>query len=182
MLKFLTAAAVTCLLVSTAASSAEKPKLNDAQIADIAYTAGVIDINAANQALDKSRNMDIRMFAQEMVADHTAVNDKATALLKKLGVTPEPNPVSKSLSDAAKEKLNDFGKLSGANFDRAYINNEVAFHMKVDDTLRSTLIPGAQNSELKDLLKSGLKIFEEHLMHAEETVASLRKNNVQASR
>jgi len=182
MLKVLMAAAVTTLLAATGANSAEKPKLNDAQIADIAYTADTIDINAAKQALEKSHNIDIRMFAQEMVADHTAVNDKATALLKKLGVMPEPNATSKSLSDAAKTKLNEFARLSGERFDRSYINNEVAFHKTVNDALRSTLLPEAQNSELKNLLQSGLKLFEMHQMHAEEIAGDFNKRNVQANR
>ena len=76
-----------------------------------------------------------------MVADHTAVNDKALALVKKLGVTPEPNATSTALSDGAKKKLMDFVKLSGQDFDRAYVANEVAFHNTVNGALRNTLIP-----------------------------------------
>ena len=181
MLKtFTAAAAVMALMVSLPASSAEKPRLNDAQIAAIAYTAGEIDVNAGKQALEKSKNPDVRMFAQEMVADHTAVNDKAAALLKKLGVTPEPTDTSKSLSDAAKKKLSDFAKLSGANFDRVYVNNEVAYHKMVNDTLRTTLIPDASNSELKDLLQTGLKLFEMHQMHAEQLAGRMAGKNTAA--
>ena len=72
---------------------------NDAQIAHIAYTAGLIDIATAKQALAKSKNPKVRAFAEEMVRDHGAVNDKALALVKKLGVTPQDNPTSKSLAE-----------------------------------------------------------------------------------
>jgi putative membrane protein len=95
---------------------------------------------------------------------------------------PEPNATSKSLSDAAKTKLNEFARLSGERFDRSYINNEVAFHKTVNDALRSTLLPEAQNSELKNLLQSGLKLFEMHQMHAEEIAGDFNKRNVQANR
>jgi len=64
---------------------------SDPQIAHIAYTAGSLDIAAAKQALKVSKNAQVRSFAQEMVRDHTAVNDKALALVKKLHVTPEAN-------------------------------------------------------------------------------------------
>ena len=73
----------------------------DPQIAHIAYTAGQLDIDAAQQALNKSKNQDVRAFAQQMVGDHTAVNEQALALVKKLNVTPEDNPTSKTLAQQA---------------------------------------------------------------------------------
>lgn len=170
------AAAVFGLALSGAVLAAETPKLNDAQIAHIAYTAGQIDIDAAKQALLKSQNRDVRAFANQMVADHTAVNDKALALVKKLGVTPEPNATSKALSEAAEKKRAELSKLSGQAFDRDYVDNEVAYHKTVNDALRNTLIPGANNPELKDLLETGLKLFEEHQMHAEMLASELSKN------
>jgi putative membrane protein len=148
-----------------------KEELNDAQIAHIAYTAGVIDITAAKQALDKSQDPNVRMFAEQMVRDHTAVNDQALALVKKLGVTPQDNPTSMSLSSAAAMKLAGYAKLSGAAFDRAYIQNEVAYHKAVNDAVAHTLIPDSHNAELKSLLETGLKLFQEHEMHAEHMAA-----------
>src|ERR1051325_2441864 len=115
----LSIAFVVALAASALAS--EDQKINDAQIAHIAYTAGQIDIAAGKQALAKSKDPNIRMFAEEMVRDHTAVNDKALALVKKLGVTPQDNPTSKSLSAAASAKIKSYARLNGAAFDRAYI-------------------------------------------------------------
>jgi len=77
---------------------AEGAKPNDAQIAHIAYTAGQLDIEAAEQAKQKSKNKNILAFAADMERDHKAVNEKALALVKKLGVTPEDNDTSKALS------------------------------------------------------------------------------------
>ena len=59
-------------------------KPSDAQIAHIAYTGGTIDIEDAKLALGKSMNDGVRAFADDMVRDHKAVNDKALALVKKL--------------------------------------------------------------------------------------------------
>ena len=87
------------LAVATPAVAATAP--TDPQIAHIAYTAGDIDIAAGKQALARSHNKSVRAFAQEMVRDHTAVNDKALALVKKLHVTPEANPTSAGLTKAA---------------------------------------------------------------------------------
>jgi putative membrane protein len=166
--------AVVALSLATAIAWAQGSKLNDAQIAHIAYTADQIDIQAAQQALEKSKNNEVRSFAQDMVRDHTAVNEKALALVKKLNVTPEDNSTSQTLSKQAAAKSAELAKLNGAAYDKAYINNEVAYHKTVNDALQNTLIPGASNSELKNLLTTGLKIFQGHQQHAEQVAAEFK--------
>ncbi|MGE5062485.1 MAG: DUF4142 domain-containing protein [Myxococcales bacterium] len=146
----------------------------DPQIAHIAYTAGVIDVAAGKQALAKSHNKTVRAFAQEMVRDHTAVNDKALALVKKLNVTPEDNPTSQSLNKGAKAESDKLAKLNGAAFDRAYIANEIAYHKTVNGALEKTLIPNAHNAELKSLLETGLTLFREHQAHAEQIAKEVK--------
>ena len=164
-------AAASALAISAPAAAAAP---TDPQIAHIAYTAGNIDIAAAKQALKMSHNAAVRDFAQEMVRDHTAVNQKALALVKKLHVTPEANPTSASLTKAANAELAKLSKLKGAAFDREYVNNEVAFHKTVNGALASTLIPSAHNPELKSLLQTGLTLFKEHQAHAEQLAAKLK--------
>ena len=154
-------------------AAAEPAKPTDPQIAHIAYTAGEIDIAAAKQALAKSHNPQVRAFAESMVRDHKAVNDKALALVKELKVTPEANPTSTALSKQADQTLKRLTALNGKAFDRAYVQNEVAFHRTVNDTLRNTLIPDATNDQLKGLLSTGLKLFQEHQLHAEQLAKSL---------
>ncbi|MCA1654445.1 MAG: DUF4142 domain-containing protein [Sphingomonadales bacterium] len=146
----------------------------DPQIAHIAYTAGVIDIAAAKQALAKSHNASVRAFAREMVRDHQAVNDKALALVKELHVTPEANPTSAALTKGADAERRRLSHLRGAAFDRAYAKNEVAYHQTVNGALDSTLIPSANNGQLKSLLQTGLTLFHEHQEHAEHLVAKLK--------
>jgi putative membrane protein len=164
--------AAAMLVMAGPAAAAGAP--TDPQIAHIAYTAGTIDIAAGKQALAKSHNKTIRSFAEEMVRDHTAVNDKALALVKKLHVTPAPNPTSASLTKQANETKARLGHLKGAAFDRAYIDNEVAYHKTVNGALESTLIPNAKNAELKSLLQTGLTLFREHQAHAEQVAKELK--------
>ncbi|HML44034.1 MAG: DUF4142 domain-containing protein [Hyphomicrobium zavarzinii] len=147
---------------------------SDAQIAHIAYTAGDLDIKAAELALEKSQSKTVRAFADDMVRDHKAVNDKALALVKKLNVSPEDNDTSKSLVKDADEKRAHLATLSGAAFDKAYVENEVAYHKAVNGALETTLIPSSDNGELKSLLETGLKIFQGHLKHAEHLAGSLK--------
>ena len=113
-------------------------------------------------------------LAKDMERDHKAVNDQALALVKKLKVTPEDNDTSKTLTKQAADKRAELAKLSGEAFDKAYVDNEVAYHKTVNGALENTLIPSASNPELKDLLTTGLKIFQGHEQHAEHVAAALK--------
>jgi putative membrane protein len=167
--------ALAVLLVSSTAVFAQGgAKPTDPQIAHIAYTAGQIDIEAAQQALKISKNKDVRAFAENMVKDHTNVNNQALALCKKLNVTPQDNDTSKALAQQAADQRAELGKLSGAAFDKAYIDNEVAYHRTVNEAVAKTLIPSSSNAELKSLLETGLKIFQGHQQHAEHTASLIK--------
>ncbi len=109
-----------------------------------------------------------------MVGDHTTVNNQALALAKKLNVTPEDNPTSQILKKQADDTRNKLAKLNGAAFDKAYVGNEVAYHNTVNGALSDTLIPNAQNDELKALLQSGLGVFQAHQKHAEQIASKLQ--------
>jgi putative membrane protein len=89
-------------------------------------------------------------------------------------VTPQDNPTSQSLTKAAAAERAKLAKMSGAAFDREYINNEVAYHKTVNGALESTLIPNAKNGELKTLLQTGLTLFKEHQAHAEQVAKGLK--------
>ena len=165
-------AGAACVAVMPAMAQHSKP--NDAQIAHIAYTAGLADIANAEQAMKKATSKDVKDFAQDMLRDHKAVNDQALALVKKLNVTPQDNDTSKSITKAQADKRAEMEKLNGAAFDKAYAANEAAYHKTVNGALESTLIPSANNGELKSLLQTGLKIFQGHQQHAEHLAGALR--------
>jgi putative membrane protein len=168
------AVVLAILLAAAGAAAAQDAKPTDPQIAHIAYTAGEIDIKAAQLALKKANSKEVRAFAEDMVRDHEAVNKQALALVKKLNVTPQDNDTSKALAKQASDKRAALEKLSGAAFDKAYAENEAAYHKTVNGALQSTLIPAANNGELKELLTTGLKIFQGHQQHAEHLAGTLK--------
>ena len=151
------------------------PALNDAQIAHIAVTANAIDSSAGALAKTKASSKEVKDFAQTMVKDHMGVNKQAVALATKLNVTPQENDVSKQLMTGADENIANLKNLSGAAFDKAYIDHEVAYHQAVLDALDKTLVPSAQNAELKDLLVKVRPAFVAHLDRAKSIQASLAK-------
>jgi putative membrane protein len=163
--------AFASLLVVPAAASAQG--INDAQIASIVVTANQVDIDAGNFAKTHAKNAQVKQFAQQMVTDHTGVNKQATALAAKLKVTPEDNPTSQSLKSGGEANLTKLKTLKGADFDKAYIDHEVDYHQAVLDAVDKTLLPGAKNAELKDLLVKTRPAFVAHLEHAKHVQAEL---------
>jgi putative membrane protein len=171
--------AATSSMAPAPAADTAKPAasatLNDAQIAHVAVTANSIDSAAGAMAKQKGTSKAVKDFAADMVRDHSAVNKKAVALATKLKVTPEDNDVSKSLKSGADANTSNLQGKSGADFDKAYIDNEVTYHQSVLDALDKTLIPGAQNAELKSLLTSVRPNIAAHLAHAKSVQTSLNK-------
>jgi len=158
-------------LVSPAALYAQQP--NDAQIAAIVVTANQVDIDAGKLAESKASNAEVKAFGRQMVTDHSGVNKQATELVTKLGVKPEDNATAQSLKSGGADNVKALSSLSGAAFDKAYIDHEVAYHQQVLDAVDKTLIPSAQNAELKALLEKVRPAFVAHLEHAKQVQQSL---------
>jgi putative membrane protein len=168
-MKMLAIAAV--LLAPLAAQAA----LDDPQIADVALTAHRIDVERGKLALKHTKNAEVRQFADQMVNDHQAGIREAMDLAKQLGVKPQPSDVSKSLEADAKKASARLRKESGSSFDKDYIDTEVAYHQAVIDAVKNTLVPGAQNAQLKTLLENAVPTLEGHLQHAKMVQAQLGK-------
>ena len=160
-----------CLCAATASAQA----VNDAQIASIVVTANQVDIDAGKLAEAKGSNAEVKAFGKQMVTDHSGVNKQAVALVTKLKVTPEDNATSKSLKAGGVDNVRNLEKLSGGAFDKAYVDHEVVYHQAVLDAVDKTLIPSAQNAELKALLVKVRPAFVAHLEHAKMIQSSLGK-------
>lgn len=162
-------------ILAATPSLAESPAdLNDLQIAHAAYTADVIDIRYAHLALALSSNEVVRGFAKTMISDHEAVNAKAGALLAKLGATAEDNFLSQALNAGAEAKIAELVALKGAEFDRAYATNELAYHQAVNGIVNNDFIPNIENAEVKALFQEASVIFLQHEGHAEMMVAAVK--------
>jgi putative membrane protein len=149
------------------------PALNDAQIAAIVVAANSADVKVGEQAKTMATNQQVKDFAQRMITDHTAVNKQATDLATKLSLTPEENPTSQSLAQGGDQTVSQLQGLSGAAYDKAYIDHEVQYHQQVLDALDQQLLPNTQNAELKALLEQSRPAFVAHLDMAKQIQASL---------
>lgn len=164
-------------LVTLAAALVAAPVLaqapNDAQIAAIVVTANQVDIDAGKLAASKADRADVKAFGKQMVTDHTGVNKQATDLVTKLHVTPQDNPTAQSLKSGGAANVTHLQGLSGPAFDQAYVDHEVEYHQQVLDAIDKTLIPSANNAELKSLLEKVRPAIAAHLEHAKHLQAAL---------
>ena len=158
---------------SGAADSAKGSGPTDPQIAAIVVAANTVDIDAAKLAMKSSKNAKVKKFAKSMIKDHTANNKAAVALVTKLGVTPEDNDTSKSLTDGGQKNIDNLKTLKGKDFDKAYVDNEVTYHQAVIDAIDNTLIPNAKNEDLKALLTKTSPVVKAHLDHAKMLQSSM---------
>jgi len=147
---------------------------NDAQIAHIVVTANQVDIDAGKLAESKGSNAQVKAFGKQMVTDHTGVNQQAVALATKLKVTPEDNGTSQALKKGAADNVKTLNGLTGAAFDKAYIDHEIAYHEQVLDAIDKVLVPNAKNEELKALIVKVRPAFVGHLEHAKMIKGSLK--------
>jgi putative membrane protein len=158
---------VLIMLCSTTIIAQTGTKLNDAEIASAAVVANQSDIDFAKIAKQKSKNAEVLKFAETMAKDHQAVIDQAVALVTKLKVTPKDNAVSQKLKTDAAKTQKMLRSKTAKSFDKAYIDNEVAYHKSVIAAVETVLIPQATNAELKSLLQNVVPALRAHLEHAQ---------------
>lgn len=167
------AASTTAAAAPAPAAPAAAPAVTDPQIAAIVVAANQVDIDAGELAKTKASDPRVKEFAQRMITDHSGVNQAASDLVTRLGVTPEPNATSQKLTADGEASRTALQGQSGAAFDRAYVDGEVAYHQAVLDAIDQTLIPSAQNAELKALLEQTRPAVAAHLDHARQLQTSL---------
>lgn len=147
-------------------------KLDDLEMAHVAVVASQIDIRYAHLALALSTTPSIRQFAETMIRDHEAVNQQVAALAARLNVSAKDNAMSQSLLAGAAKQTDKLSRLRGQAFDRAYIQNELAYHQTVNGAVADQFIPNIQNPEVRKAFQGALTIFRGHEKHAEELVRS----------
>lgn len=154
--------AVAFAIKTSSATPVPSPKiaLDDATIVAIFDAANTSDIETGELGAKKGSTQAIRDFGAMLARDHKAVRQQGRDLAKKLGVTPTPPK-----DDGAKEHaaiMKRLSSLSGAEFDKAFLQNEVGYHEAVIAAVQKTLLPAIQNAELKDLVTKVAPAFVAH--------------------
>lgn len=172
-----TAAAATAALLAVAAFAPAQHRssqaavqsqaaLDDPTIVAIFDAANTLDIATGNLAAKRGHDPKVRALGAQMAHDHSMVRQQGRDLAKKLGVTPTPPAGDKSAADQA-AVLKMLSSKHGADFDKAYLQQEVTFHTAVINAVTTTLLPAIQNAELKAFVEKVAPAFQGHLLAAQ---------------
>lgn len=140
---------------------------DDPTIVAIFDAANTADVETGALAEQRGVSQEVREFGAMLVRDHSAVRQQGRDLAAKLGVTPTPPKDDQSAKDhaAAMARLR---ALKGAEFDRAFLRHEAAFHQAVIEAVQGALLPAIDNAELKALVEKVAPAFQAHMRMAQE--------------
>lgn len=169
--------AMSALLFALVASNAQaEATLDDATIFAIFDQANAADIMAGRLGAKYGHSEEIRALGRMVATEHEAVQQMGRELAKKLGIVPTPPDHDTSVQEQAKTVALLQSK-SGAEFDKVYLRNELAFHRSVIDALKGSLLPAIKNEEFKELIKKLLPGFEHHLAETQALASKLLAAN-----
>jgi putative membrane protein len=167
----LTAAALVVVLPLALPAQGGKGKLDDAAIVGIFDAANTWDISTGTLASTKATRQDVKDFGAMLARDHKSVQQQGRDLAKKLGVTPTPVPPDFALLKDYNDTMKKLAGLKGAEFDKAFLEHEVAYHKAVIDAVTNQFVPAIQNAELKAFVLKVAPAFDAHMKMAQNLLA-----------
>jgi len=137
--------------------------IDDAAIVGIFDAANTWDIATGSLAAKRATRQDVKEAGAQLARDHATVQKQGRELAGKLGVTPTPVPKDFALLKDYNDTMKRLGGLSGAAFDNAFLEHEVAYHRAVLDAVKNQFLPAIQNAELKAFVLKVAPAFDAHL-------------------
>lgn len=129
-----------------------KEKLNDGEILRVVITAIQGEIESGTLATKRAMNKQVRAFANHMNKERANLSKEANVLVNKLKKTSEENIIHKDLKADSKKTLDQLRKLSGSEFDKAYMDVEIKQNQELIDLADSTWVPKMKDESVKALL------------------------------
>jgi putative membrane protein len=152
---------VALLSMTSAASTQDKASQ---QFLTKAIEGNFAEVQMGELAQKNGQSADVKSFGQMLQQDHSAANQKATDVAKKLGVTASLGPNAKQKADYEK-----MAKAQGAAFDKAFAQHMVMDHKKDIAEYKKA---AKKNDDAGQYAKDTLPVLKKHL----QTAQSLEKN------
>ncbi|SHM82518.1 putative membrane protein [Mucilaginibacter sp. OK098] len=130
---------------------------DDAKFATDAANGGLAEVALGKLAQTKATNAHVKSFADMMVTDHTKVNDELAAIAKTKNITLPAAPDADH-----QKKLDDLSKLSGKDFDKAYVDAMVDGHKKTLDLMQMAA-KDCKDADLKAFAAKTAPVVQTHL-------------------
>lgn len=175
------ALAVCSLLSFSAVAADQSATENRGQLSNSDYKfaveathGGMSEVNLAQIAIQKATDPGVRQFAQRMLADHTKANQQLSQILSQKGVT-----IPTETSSAEQREADRLQKLSGMDFDRAYMDHMLRDHKKdVKEFQKAS--ESAKDTDIKAFAANTLPTLQDHLRMAEDLDKTIRAEKKQS--
>jgi putative membrane protein len=141
----------------------------DAEIVAIARAINQGEVVTNQPAVQRAQTAAVRQFAERMVADHTAANERLLAL----GITPQENQLSRQLTQSAQQTTQVLQQYPEATFGQAHMDSQVELHRYALNTFDNYLIPSSRSGRLRTLLQEMRTTVAAHLEQARQVRGSL---------
>ena len=165
----LTAVAVTLALAAAVQAADEVPQagaFSDAEIVGALQAADQSEMEAGDMAIEKASRADVKSYGNRMKKEHASHLERVNRIASEQGITGAESEFSGGLRRHATEMNGALRPLSGADFDRAYIDAMVADHQALLDALDERLIPSAKDAKLRAELRRTRSTVNDHLRDA----------------
>jgi putative membrane protein len=167
-MSYITLIALSAFLASPVFAEPTGTIANDGEIAEVLTTIDSGEIDAAKLELKKGKNPDTRSFAKMMIEDHKQNLSDTKTIAKKNSLDRKSTEFSKSLEKDAKSSNGDLKKVDKAQFDQAYVKQQIKMHEDALTIIDNTLLTKVENPNLREHLTKTRAAVEAHLTQAKE--------------
>ena len=160
--------AMTCVVPMTgsakgkSAAGSASGGLSAEKFVQEAATAGLAEVEVSQLALERSKNAQVKSFAQMMVDDHSKANKElsSVAASKNLQVPTAVTPQQEAALDKLRTK-------SGTAFDRAFVTQMERDHKNAVDLFQKAAAAKSLDTNLRDFAKTTLPTLRHHRQEAD---------------
>ena len=171
----LASAALTLFFFSSGfAAQSNGNKLNDAQIAYAYFALNTADVELGELASRKTTEKVFLAYADRIVKEHKALDEKLLIPVKRQNLIPAESNVSKSIKEEKDKNIKRLSLLNGRQFEKEFLNFEIAFHQKALDIVQNILLKDATNEEIKSEIRRSKIILSGHLEGAKSILSFIK--------
>lgn len=175
MIASLAIALTACGMVQNETTAQQAKPLTDGEIAAVMHALNQGEIQQAELALQKSDNPEVISTAKMIIADHQNMDRQTMSLAGVPDIQPQENALSRSLRSQSKKTEEKLNKLSGSEFDHAYLEEQAKLHQQAIDTVQNELLPAAKSPQLRQQLTTAISTLQSHRQHAQASAAEISR-------
>jgi len=131
------------------------------------------EVGHGTTAMARASDPRVRAYAEKVVNDHKARMRKDDKLMQSLGISPRDSAVSEHIKSAADAQRSRLDALSGPEFDRAYLDDQISYYRTALDTFDKELLPAARDPKVRQQILDARSKANDHLREAQDLRLSL---------